>query len=716
VRQTRIGLRLAIAALLSIIGASDLKAQQGLDADVVVLDDTSGSMRNNDPQNAVVLVTRLFADIVPGKLAAVRLFDIARDRGSIKVEETGKSEPCPDDPTRQCQIMSVGPDALGKVLSQHLLLTRRNGRGDAGFKGRLPDLLRPSAMDTEYQYSFASIEQLFRENASPPETQRLVVWLSDGAPDAGDWDQAKPYLEKLLAQGVAVRALIFKSGKTERVQQAGIRPNLVDGTPSDLMRAFADIFRQIMNAPYGVDGVVASKPDFEIKPRMEDAWVVIYGDETLSSASMTGGGQTVQADYASDHYNGSAYRVAYMKNPPPGNWTVHVNGGGPGASYAVIQRSTLAPFVFPTADVVPGVPFPLTASVRSGQGGVDLLPSELPEPVILDATYEGQTIHLNDDGSNGDEKKDDGRYTNMLTAQRTGPMVVTVRAHNSFLDRTVKVEINARGFFRYSGGPVTVDFGSLKAGQSVCLNLEVHADQQGMIPFELRPVTSLPASLALELRANGKRSSAGGVAISAMPQDQKQVCLETGRYAADSQSNAQNWVKLAVSGRQDKESTVELRMTWSVRSLTFWEKWGWLILLILAILFVWFIIYGYIKPYRFPNGLALCYAPAIDELDDQTPQPVKLWRGVGIGFYRDARACLRDDFRINDQVKGATAILQAGPRRGVLVKAGSRALYREVGVDEWESMPPAGRRAGQGEIYRIGESGPYFRISTRMTT
>ncbi len=58
---------------------------QSFDADVVVLSDTSASMTENDPQNAVVLEVSapLFADIVPGKLAAIRLTSIAGKRQSI---------------------------------------------------------------------------------------------------------------------------------------------------------------------------------------------------------------------------------------------------------------------------------------------------------------------------------------------------------------------------------------------------------------------------------------------------------------------------------------------------------------------------------------------------------------------------------------------------------------------------------------------------------
>ncbi len=71
-----------------------------------------------------------------------------------------------------------------------------------------------------------------------------------------------------------------------------------------------------MQALLGVDGSVARNPQFVIKPHMEDVWVVVYGDESLSSASVSSGGKTVQADYASDHYHGSAYRVVFMNDNP----------------------------------------------------------------------------------------------------------------------------------------------------------------------------------------------------------------------------------------------------------------------------------------------------------------------------------------------------------------------------------------------------------------
>jgi hypothetical protein len=700
-----------VAAILASCGP--MAAQQALNADVVVLSDTSATMSTNDPKNAVVLVTRLFADIVPGKLAAVRLFDLSKDESKVPHESTNEKKPCPDRPSEMCSIVKLGPDAMQKAVDQRLVLAVRPSRGDGAFKSSLVELLRPTAMDTEYRVSWGTIDRLFKDNASAEDVPRVVVWLSDG--DADDWEKgARAAVQLVLDQGVAVRALIFNTGKTEQVKQVGIEPSLVNGSPNELMKAFADAFRYIVQAPFRADGVVAKNPTFSIKPNMEDVWVVTYGDESLSAASVTGNGKTVQADYASDHYNGSAYRVAYMKNPAAGTWEVKVTGGGPDVSYAVIQRSTITPVVTVAKEVTTGVAFPLVVTLRNGESGQDLLPSDLPEPVKIEAQVNGQTIPLNDDGTNGDARSGDGKYTAMLTANTAGPVVIRVRAHNTFLDRVAKVTVDARGFFRYSGPGVDIDFGSLKAGQTVCRALQFDAEQQGGVPFELRQLQTPPGGLRFELRAKGKRSGPGGEPITLLPGEEKTVCLSTTRDASDSRSARQNWVNLGVRGFDG--SVVPLRMTWSVRALTFWEKWGTLILLILLGLLVFFIIYGYIKPYRFPPGLAIVYAPEMSELDDQTPQPVRMWRGVGIGFYRDARACLQDNFRITGSVRGAVATLHAGQRRAVFVRPASRALYREAGWNEWEQVPTTGRRAGQGEIYRVGDNGPFFRLSMRASS
>ncbi len=497
--------------------------------------------------------------------------------------------------------------------------------------------------------------------------------------------------------------LVFRSGGPNKLSELSLQPDLVDGSPQGIIAAFANAFRKIVQAPYRVDGRVAQNPTFSIKPHMEQVWVVIYGDASLGTASISNGGQTVQADYAADSYNGYAYRVIYMNNPAAGNWTISAVGGS-NASYAVIQRSTITPKINVPPEVSPGTPFKLDITLQTG--GVDLGENDLPENVQVEAKVDGENVKI--------EKGADGHFTAMVTAKNAGAIQITAHAWNAYMNGTAKATVQAKGFFRYTGPPVAIDFGELRSGETVCRPLLFSAQQEGAIAFELRTLRALPSDHEFELRAAGKSQSPGGSPLSLDPDETKQICLVTGRLAPASKANGENYVVLGVAGRTERESTVEIQTTWTVKPLSFWEKWGWLILLILAALLVFFIIYGWIKPNRFPTGLALQFAPAYEELDDQTPQPVKLWRGVGIGWYRDARACLQDNFRVTAKVKGSVAILQAGKRKAVSVRAGARTLYREVGLNEWETVHQNGRRTGHGETYRVGESGPFFRVSLRV--
>ncbi len=156
-----------------------------------------------------------------------------------------------------------------------------------------------------------------------------------------------------------------------------------------------------------------------------------------------------------------------------------------------------------------------------------------------------------------------------------------------------------------------------------------------------------------------------------------------------------------------------LALRWQVEGLSFWARWGRLILLILLILLLIFIIAGFIVPERFAGSFALTFVPDQEDLDEQTPQPIKQWKGVGIGFYRNARAFLHADYRLSGSSQGALAALHA-ERGGARVAPGKGiALYRETLDLDWEQVPSQGRRGRAGDVFRISDNGPYFRLSTR---
>jgi hypothetical protein len=107
------------------------------------------------------------------------------------------------------------------------------------------------------------------------------------------------------------------------------------------------------------------------------------------------------------------------------------------------------------------------------------------------------------------------------------------------------------------------------------------------------------------------------------------------------------------------------------------------------------------------------FAPERDELDEQSPQPVKQWPGVGIGFYRNARAYLHPDYRLSGNPQGALASLHAEKGGTRAMPGRGLSLFRETLEADWENVVAQGRRARAGDVYRIRERGPYFRIATR---
>src|SRR5215510_12816354 len=65
-------------------------------ADVAVIVDTSTSMQQPgmDPERASLLVTKLLVDLVPGKLAVIRLLDLGFDSDILPSVPTGQKAAC----------------------------------------------------------------------------------------------------------------------------------------------------------------------------------------------------------------------------------------------------------------------------------------------------------------------------------------------------------------------------------------------------------------------------------------------------------------------------------------------------------------------------------------------------------------------------------------------------------------------------------------------
>jgi nidogen-like len=384
----------------------------------------------------------------------------------------------------------------------------------------------------------------------------------------------------------------------------------------------------------------------------------------------------------------------------PGRYVFQARNG-------VIQtpsQAAFTPFLMEPQQATINTPLRLVAGVRMNEG------DKLPSNISLRASYQGNEVILHDDGLDGDAVAGDGQFTGRAVFTETGDVPVTIQAIAGNSHSTGEGSVKVWGRYVDGGGPILVNFGHIKAGMKSCKPLLLAGEQQGTVLFQFNLLKTLPREHNLSLQSGPAVYSPGSASLAIPPKAGKEICLVSNRNAPSSEATGQPWVELVMETAQGKQPVATVLLQWKVEALSFWERWGWLILALCIILLVVFIVYGYIRPHRFPRDLALTFVPDYGDLDT-SPQPLSQWRGVGIGFYRDATAYLHPDFRVSGRSRGALGVIRA-TKDGLWVSPAGGSLSREVDLQQWEEITLAGYSARAGLIYRFGERGPYFRIAS----
>src|SRR6185436_15199739 len=131
---------------------------------------------------------------------------------------------------------------------------------------------------------FRAAEGILTEHrkASAADLPRTIIWISDGRSQNPEVVQRA--ITELTASGVAVEAVVFGRGDTQLAQASGLTPRRVS-SPAEIMKVFAAAFRRVVQAPYEIDNVVSVQPGFDMKQNVEEAWIVVYGDDSLGDVS-----------------------------------------------------------------------------------------------------------------------------------------------------------------------------------------------------------------------------------------------------------------------------------------------------------------------------------------------------------------------------------------------------------------------------------------------
>jgi hypothetical protein len=695
-----------VASLLPCIFEARAEAASDL-ADVVVVVDTSVSMKEPgmDPERTSLLVTKLLADLVPGELAVIRLLDLVEDGDLLPSKFTGEEVPCAEDPSKRCRVMAPATDWEADARSSAYGALRRPRRGDAGFKTELESHLAQRSNNSLFHLAFRAAQGVFdRYPAGTRSSTRTLVWLSDGRADEAD--SVRQVLREIERDGITVEAVVFGAGDPELARSAGLPVRQVQG-PGDLMKTFAGAFRRMIGAPYELDGRLLDQPRFTMQPHVDEAWVVVYGGDDLAEVTLTApDGHIVPADDAAERWpRAGTYRVAHLERPLAGSWAIRAEGGGLSVAYAVVQRSDLAPVWLEPLMAAAGQEVQLAAAVGAGYDKTIVTDREVLANLQLTAALEGRTLSLT--------LGSDGRFSAPYRFRTSGRVPVEVRLSGDLVDRSAHAEVEVSGSFCLAEPPAPLDLGTLTAGQTACRSTLLEADHEGAVPFELTGVMDLPPGHRLEVRLPQGALEARGRSSLVSPGDPLEVCLVTTASASSSAARDAQALELEAAGGGEPCRQIPLQLSWQVHQLTFWQRWGRVILVLAGILIGVIVALGYALPHRFRPGLAMALAAEREDLGDQSPQPVRQWPGVGIGFYRHARAFLHADYRLSGRLRGALAKLVAEKTGTRVAPQGGHTLFREAADGQWESITPDGRRIGSGDILRVGDRGPFFRIVHR---
>jgi hypothetical protein len=677
------------------LGLASPAAAQQHEADVVLVMDTSISLPKQDPDERSVLVARLMADLVAGRFAVVRLRDI-KELPTRPIP--GPKVPCGSDlPGQECNLVEILPEAITEARQKRPGMLSREQLGMGPFKRRLDAHLAPTATTSLFNFAFEEALGWFESlGPAPAGRPRVVLWLSDGISDDDKATAAR--LRELHQQHIDVEPLLFGRGAQDTlVKEAKLTPLRVADV-SDLIPQFTEAFRKIVGATHRETGRVASHSPIEIKTGVDEAWVIVYGDATLTRGTLTGPGGARPLDSAAEtHARAGAYRVLHLVDPAPGSYQLAVEGGGSAAAFALIQTATLTPVrVSPTTASV-GQPTELVIELR-GRAGQALGRGDLPSGTRLTIEGLGNPVELR-----GGE---DGRFRGPMTFDKPGKAALHLHVRSEVLDRRQPDTLDVTGMFQYRGGVLRVDFGKLGVGDPKCEALAIDAEQAGAVALSLATASDLPDGLALELRAGSATHRMGTPGVPHASGEPLDICLVRDPRVASTRVTGFG-ARLVPAGFSQ---AIPLELSWDVTGLTWWERYRAWVFLFLIVAFTAFVVYGYYSPFRWPRGLSLTFAPTIADLNFQRPVPIKTWKGTGIGFYRHARAFLHPDFRVSGSRQGALLSLVAN-RHGVTIRSLAGApLFLASGGLSWEPLDVELRPLAPGDTIRMGDRGPFARL------
>lgn len=677
----RLAIRFLIVGLcLAALSASAVAEEGRPSIHVQLVLDSSGSMKDNDPKRLSSLAGMIFTDLAG--------------------------------PNDWLGVLSMQKD---RFVTEEL---RKAGEERKDLRDSVREL--PFSGST---YCARPLEEAARGLAElrqkEPRARQFVIFFSDGA-CRGDHEEVRAAAADLANQ----RVKVFSIGLFGALGQSGVDPTadlrtmaaVTDGEffqvgkASDLPERFAAILGRIVGSEaLPVELRAAQDATAELDGYVYDASFIVTGSGKPVIIDKAAGPEQAplklphRANHASSgegHYvaafgtgTGQHYSVLRIDEPAAGAWTFKVDGPQD-LKGLLIQNYALDPVVemAGTRDAYPlGEKAEPVAWLR-GKDGKPIDDAKFLEKVVFtayftDANGRERELELKPDAG--------GKFRGSVKLDVPGTWLVRARARmkSGGLDKRTepsKFEVRATKL-GLGAGQKPIDLGTIKAG----------ATSKGY-PCDLGG-SQLPGPVEVEIRLEGIDDVELEKTSAKLTPDAA-TFEEAFTVQADHAGGPIHGSLVVEHGGQ----SVTIEVLGEVLPLTFWERWGRLVIaigvgLLLLVLFI-IILRGFLSPHRFPADARLNWGENMDRLK-KNEVVIRELRGSDRGFYRNAKLEIGgpDGFPAGGVRLGE---LEATGPQQITIRGAEGAVLEKVNkFDESKTSPVEGNQTGihSGEVYRIGE-------------
>ena len=405
---------------------------QGRHVSIIV--DTSGSMKGSDRPRYTLQLSQILADLLDAgdSLSVIRL------------------------PQRETSCGDGEAPALA---------VRMDPADRGGFQAKLDKLL---VYDTDNNFA-APVHTAQADLERHKDKARLLLFIADSG-GLGHCDgKLTEDLKRLRGQGVMIAA----------VNMGG--PGAFDSNPAfafttgasdskDLAKSVAQVYQKFIGAKQVQTGPVGATIEFELGPRVKDAYLVVIADGRLNALEAVAGNPTAEQIYLNHKGGGHAvgldgrqrdYRIVRLHRPQAGRWRFQAPTLKETAGWMLLQDSAMALRLSSPPQAAQGVAAPLEVELYDQDTGQRLAN---PPEGGLQATVEieGHTLNLRDDGQGGDRQAGDGVFTASASFSQTGTQRIRLDLQSALLDRHSEVDITVEkiGWTLQADAPARVEVGT----------------------------------------------------------------------------------------------------------------------------------------------------------------------------------------------------------------------------------------------------------------